>query len=78
MTKGVIEVKNGSSLLIESAIERDSGSYRCQFSNSDSRTMNVSVKPRETSLFSVFLIVLFSIVGVLIVVVCFLEFFKVK
>ena len=81
VTEGVTEVINGSSLLIEFANESHSGSYRCQFSNSDSRSMNVTVtvERSETFLFWVLFAVVFTFIkGVVIVGCCYFKCIKVK
>ena len=78
VTEGVTAITNGSSLLIESANEVHSGSYRCQFSNSDSRMMNVSVKRGETFFSLVLFAVVFTFIGVIIGVYFYCQFIKVK
>jgi len=76
VTEGVTAITNGSSLLIESANEVHSGSYRCQFSNSESRTMYVAVKRSETFLFWVLFAVVFTFIGVIIGVYFYCQFMK--
>ena len=78
VTEGVTAITNGSSLLIESANEVHSGSYRCQFSNSESRTMYVAVKRSETFLFWVLFAVVFTFIGVIIGIYFYCQFMKVK
>ena len=78
MTEGVTAIVNGSSLLVKSANIGDSGSYSCQFSPLDSRTMNVAVKHSENQIFWVLSAGVLTFIIIVVVVVCIWEWYKVK